>query len=243
VLKVETLAVETDQAVPILENINIRIEKNKITSLIGESGAGKTIFAKTLAALLPAHIIMTKGAIFYENQPVTYDSLKKMRGSHIFYTPQNAPASLNPVIKIKNQINETSRIEHDQLIKLLSDLDIYDPDRILNSYPFELSDGENQRCLLAMAIAHKPRVLILDEPTASLDQSLQEGFMRLIKAIQQQYCLTILLITHNVSIAGNVSDYIYIILKGKIIEQGPPRELFSNPTHNYTKEIVTPWHG
>ena len=92
-LRVENLAVETDQAVPILENVNIRIKKNKITSLIGESGAGKTIFAKTLTALLPAHIAMTKGTIFYEDQPVTYDRLKKMRGSHIFYTPQNAPGS------------------------------------------------------------------------------------------------------------------------------------------------------
>ena len=237
-LNVENLAVESNQAVPILENINIQIKKNNITSLIGESGAGKTIFAKTLAALLPPHIVMTKGTIFYENQPVTYNSLKKMRGSHIFYTPQNAPASLNPVIKIKTQIKETSKLEHRQLIKLLNDLGIQGPDRILNSYPFELSGGENQRCLLAMAIAQKPRLLILDEPTASLDQSLQESFMQLIKTIQQQYFLTILLITHNVSIAGNVSDFIYIILKGKIIEQGPPRELFSNPTHEYTKEII-----
>jgi ABC-type dipeptide/oligopeptide/nickel transport system ATPase component len=238
VLKVENLAVETEQVVPILENINIQIQKNKITSLIGESGAGKTIFAKTLAALLPAHIAMTRGTIFYQDRPVTYDSLKKLRGSHIFYTPQNAPAFLNPVIKIKNQINETSKIQHQQLITLLKDLGIHDPIRILNSYPFELSGGENQRCLLAMAAALKPRVLILDEPTASLDQSLQEGFMQLIKILQQQYNLTILLITHNVSIARDVSDYIYILLKGKIIEQGPPQELFSNPTHDYTKEIV-----
>jgi ABC-type dipeptide/oligopeptide/nickel transport system ATPase component len=237
-LLVEELKARSDLTAPILENINIRVQKNKITSLIGESGAGKTIFAKTLAALLPAHIAMTKGTIFYELQPVTYDSLKKMRGSHIFYTPQNAPASLNPVIKIKNQIKETSKIEHHQLIKLLKDLGIHDPDRILNSYPFELSGGENQRCLLAMATAQKPRMLILDEPTASLDQPLQEGFMQLIKTIQQQYNLTILLITHNVSIARNISDYIYIILKGKIIEQGPPQELFSNPTHEYTKEIA-----
>ena len=237
-LNVENLAVKAGQAVPILENINIRVKRNKITSLIGESGAGKTIFAKTLAALLPAHIAVTKGTIFYDDQPVTYDSLKKMRGSHIFYTPQNASAALNPVIKIKNQIKETSRIEHHELIKLLKDLGIHDPDRILNSYPFELSGGESQRCLLAMAAAQKPRVLILDEPTASLDQSLQEGFMQLIKILQQQYHLTILLITHNVSLAGNISDYIYIILKGKIIEQGTPQELFSNPNHDYTKELV-----
>jgi ABC-type dipeptide/oligopeptide/nickel transport system ATPase component len=219
VLKVENLRVEeiktgTGQNVTVLENIDIQIKKNKITTLTGKSGSGKTIFAKTLAALLPKHIIMTRGNIFYDGLPVTYDDLKKMRGSHIFYTPQNAAASLNPVMKIKKQIKETSKLENHLLIELLKDLDFPDPERILNSYPFELSGGENQRCLLAMAIARKPKVLILDEPTASLNRELQDGFIRLIKACQQQYHLTILLITHNLSLSRLASDYILPIFPG-----------------------------
>ena len=224
--------------VPLLEKVTIDIRKNQITGLIGESGSGKTIFSKTISALLPENIYIEKGDIFYKGESVDYKTLKKLRGRHIFYAPQNAAASLNPVLKIKRQINETSKINHTQLIDLLENLDFHDPERILNSYPFELSGGENQRCLLAMAAALQPELLILDEPTSALDHDLQEGFMDLIKKIRQQYDLTILLITHNLSIVRNISDYIYIIFKGKIVEQGTPEDLFSCPVHSYTKEIA-----
>ncbi len=163
---------------------------------------------------------------------------KKKRGAHIFYAPQNAAASLNPVIKIKRQIDETSRLEPARLIEILSDLDVDEPERLLHAYPFQLSGGENQRCLLAMAAALQPELLILDEPFASLDYHAQQGFTALIKKMQRQYNLTILLISHNLSIVGNISDTIYVILKGKIVEKGTPGELFSSPTHEYTKEIV-----
>jgi ABC-type dipeptide/oligopeptide/nickel transport system ATPase component len=224
--------------VHLLEKVTIDIRKNQITTLIGESGSGKTIFSKTISALLPESIFVKKGDIFYKGESVNYKTLKKLRGKHIFYSPQNAAASLNPVLKIKRQINETSKINHAQLIDLLENLDFHDPERILNSYPFELSGGENQRCLLAMAAALKPELLILDEPTSALDQHLQEGFMDLIEKIRQQYHLTILLITHNLSIVRNISDYIYIIFKGEIVEQGTPEDLFSCPVHSYTKEIA-----
>jgi peptide/nickel transport system ATP-binding protein len=242
-LKTENLVVEksmpgSPRDLPILQNLSIAINENQITGIIGESGAGKTILGKTLAALLPGPIAVTGGTIYYDNRPVTFDLLKKMRGRHIFYTPQNAAASLNPVLKIKNQVNETSKIEKPAMLEIFKDLEFPEPERILNAYPFELSGGENQRCLLATALARHPRLLILDEPTASLDAHLQEGFMRLIKEIQHRYRLTILLITHNLRVARNITDYIYIILKGKIVEEGQPWELFSCPVHPYSREIV-----
>lgn len=241
-LSVRHLGVEVIGAadvVALLQDISIDLKANQITCLIGESGSGKTIFSKTISALLPENIFVKKGDIFYKGESVDYKTLRKLRGSHIFYSPQNAAASLNPVLKIKRQINETSKINHAQLIDLLRNLDFHDPERILNSYPFELSGGENQRCLLAMAAALKPELLILDEPTSALDHHLQDGFMDLIKKIQQQYGITILLITHNLSIVENVSDYIYIILKGEIVEQGTPEDLFSSPACAYTREIVS----
>jgi ABC-type dipeptide/oligopeptide/nickel transport system ATPase component len=237
-LNVQSLVVETIDAIPLLKDVTIEIKKNKITSLIGESGSGKTIFSKAISALLPETIFIKKGDIFYNGKSIDYNRLKKLRGKHIFYTPQNAAASLNPVIKIKYQVNEISKIKHNQLIEILENLDIHEPERMLNSYSFELSGGENQRCLLAMAAAMQPELLILDEPTAALDHHLQEGFMKLIKRIQQQYNLTILLITHNLSIVRNTSDYIYILLNGIIVEEGTPGDLFSSPSHIYTKEIV-----
>ena len=237
-LGVETISPGTRQAVPLLEDVTIEIEKNGITSLIGESGAGKTIFAKAISALLPGNVFMTKGTVFYDRRPFDYEMLKTLRGAHIFYIPQNAAASLNPTIKIKGQIDEVSGIEPGELIDILKDLQVYEPQRLLNAYPFELSGGENRRCLLAMAAALQPELLILDEPFASLDDRLQENFMALIEKIRQQYGLSILLISHNISRVRNISDYIYIILKGKIVEKGTTEELFSSPIHDYTKEIV-----
>ena len=242
-LNVENLVVgkidsKAAPAVPLLENVTLEIEKNKITGLIGESGAGKTIFSRTISALLPTNVFVTKGTIFYNGRPIDYEGLKEKRGTCIFYTPQNAAASLNPVIKIKRQIDESSRIEPARLLEILKDLDVDEPERLLQAYPFQLSGGENQRCLLAIAVALQPELLILDEPFASLDYQVQRGFMALIKKIQRQYNLTILLISHNLSIIGDISDTIYVILKGKIMKKGTPGDLFSSPGHAYTKEIV-----
>ncbi len=238
-----TVSVENEtpgdaDSIPLLQNVSIDIRKNKITCLIGESGSGKTIFSKTIAALLPENVFIEHGNILYQGQSLDYGTLKKSRGRLIFYSPQNASSSLNPVIKIKRQVNESSKLDQTQLLDLFRDLEFQDPERILNSYPFQLSGGENQRCLLAMAVALRPELLILDEPTSALDYHLQEGFMGLIKKIQQQFGLTILLITHNLSLVRNAADYIYIILDGEILEEGTPGDLLTCPRHAYTKEIV-----
>jgi len=222
----------------LLKNVSIDIKNNKITCLIGESGAGKTLLSKVFPALLPENFNVKNGTIIFKGKSMDYNMLKKYRGKKIFYTPQNATASLNPVLKIKNQIKETSKLKNSQVISILKDLGFTEPEAILNSYPFELSGGENQRCLLAMAIILGPQLLILDEPTSGLDYHLQEIFMDLIRRIQKQYGLTILLITHNLLLVKNISDYIYIMSGGSIVEGGESEQIFTNPDHNYTKEIV-----
>jgi ABC-type glutathione transport system ATPase component len=239
-LVVETLGPRAGKPVCLLRNINIEIQENKITCLMGESGSGKTMFARTISALLPERVFMTTGTIYYRDQPMGYDGLKRMRGSHIFYAPQNAAACLNPALKIKRQILETSNIPYIQLMEILENLNFPagEAERILGAYPFQLSGGENQRCLLAVAITRNPRLLILDEPTASLDYQLQGRFMELIENVRRRYGLTLLLITHNLSIARNTADYIYIILKGEIVDEGTPEDLFSCPAHDYTREII-----
>ncbi|MDQ1351863.1 MAG: peptide/nickel transport system ATP-binding protein ddpF [Acidobacteriota bacterium] len=223
---------------PFLKNVSIDLRKDKITCLIGESGSGKTIFSKTIAALLPENVFIEQGDIFYKGKAIDYCTLKKSRGRLIFYSPQNAAASLNPVLKIKRQVNEWAKLDQTQLLDLFRDLEFQDPERVLNSYPFQLSGGENQRCLLAMAVAQQPELLILDEPTSAMDLHLQEEFMGLIKKVRQQFELTILLITHNLSLVRNAADYIYIILNGEIIEHGTPGDLLTSPGHAYTREIV-----
>jgi ABC-type dipeptide/oligopeptide/nickel transport system ATPase component len=242
-LRTEDLVVEKStpglrHPIPLLKNISIDLEENRVTGLIGESGAGKTILAKTLAALLPPQLAVTGGTFHYKEQRITCDTLKKMRGRQIFYTPQNAAAALNPVLRIKHQVNETAKTDSARWIEIFKNLGFPDPERVLNAYPFELSGGESQRCLLAMALARNPRLLILDEPFASLDLHLREGFMQLIKQVQHRCRLTILLITHNLAMASSMADYIYILLDGEILEAGETRELFSRPAHHYTREIV-----
>lgn len=222
----------------LLQNVTVEIKKNKITCLIGESGSGKTILSKAITGLLPKNVIIEEGNIFYKGQSIPYDMLKTLRGRDIFYSPQDPSASLNPVIKIKHQINEVSLLDQTQIQDILRDLDIQDPVRVLNSYPFQLSGGESQRCLLAMAVALGPELLILDEPTSALDYYLQEEFIEAIKKIQECFGFTILLITHNLSLIRRAADYVYIILNGEIIEEGTPMALLTCSNHKYTKEIA-----
>lgn len=236
-LSVESIIPGEKQPLTLLNNIHLDIKENQITTLIGESGAGKTILAKTISALLPGNVYIAEGNFFYRGEEVSLEWLKQARAGIIFYSPQNAAASFNPVIKIKKQIAETTKISQQALIDMLKFLDIAEPIKLLNSYPFELSEGENQRALLALAIAIKPGILVLDEPTSALDSAAQQDFMKLIEKIRREYLLSILLITHNLAIVENIADYIYIILNGEIVEEGTPEIIFKNPVHPYTKEI------
>ena len=243
ILKVKNLSVESrtedgKNPSPLLKQVNATVRKNKITALIGESGAGKTIFARAISALLPERIHVTSGTFFYDGTEVDFNRLKRFRGRKIFYSPQNAAASLNPVIRIKKQIDEVSNIPFPSLIEILTFLNIANPLKLLNAYPFELSEGESQRALLAMAIAINARLLILDEPVSALDGDSRQNFMELLQHLQQKYAVTILLITHNLSIIKHIAHYIYIIQQGEIVESGETTALFREPRHAYTKEIV-----
>ncbi|MFC2155959.1 ATP-binding cassette domain-containing protein [Acidobacteriota bacterium] len=242
-LKVKNLSVESrtgnrKNPSPLLKQVSVTVKKNKITALIGESGAGKTIFARSISALLPDKVHITSGNFFYEGAELDFNRLKRFRGREIFYSPQNAAASLNPVIRIKKQIGEISNISFPSLVEILTFLNIEEPLKLLNAYPFELNEGENQRTLLAMAIAVKPRLLILDEPTSALDSDSRKDFMELIQNLQRKYAVAILLITHDLSILKHIADYIYIILQREIVESGETAALFRKPRHAYTKEIV-----
>ena len=229
---------EEATSTPILKNIHLKIKKNQIITLIGESGAGKSLLVRSIVGLLPHNLTIVSGEFYFSGKYISFSRLKNLRGRKIFYTPQNAKSSLNPMLKIRKQIDETSSIGLNKIENVLLDLDFSDPTKILNSYAFELSEGENQRCLLAMAIAINPEFLILDEPTLSLDFSVQRDFITLLKKIQKKYCMTILVITHNLYLLKIISDYIYVIKEGIIVDQGTKSSVFSYPSHEYTKEIA-----
>ncbi len=222
----------------LINNINLKILSNKITCLIGESGSGKSIFSKTIAALLPENIQKTNGSIFFKEKKIDYSDLYKMRGKSIFYTPQNAQACLNPIKKILNQFTDKKVKDINRLKEILHMLNFSDPDRILNSYPFQLSGGENQRCLLAISIIKQPELLILDEPTSGLDEKTQYDFIALLKKISRRINLSVLLITHRLKIVQKISDFTYVIFKGCIVDSSVKSRFINNPAHEYTRYIA-----
>lgn len=223
---------------PVLRAINFKIEANQVTVLLGESGAGKTILARAFCGLLPEDFFISRGFVTYREKRLAAPAAwSVIRGSKIFYSPQNAAASLNPVLTIGRQIRETSRINEAQLLEMLVALQFPDPQRILAAYPFMLSGGESQRCLLAMALAGRAELLILDEPTAELDALAQDELIRLLQTCQRQYSLAVLLISHHLDLVKNIAQNLYVMNAGEIVDCGTPADVFCTPRHPYTREI------
>ena len=224
---------------PVLRGINLEIPCGQVTVLLGESGAGKTILARALIGLLPAGFFIGRGRILFNGRVMSAPGTwAGVRGREIFYAPQNAAASLNPVLTIGRQIRETSRLPETELLPLLALLQFADPERILRSYPFALSGGENQRCLLAMALAARARFLILDEPTAELDAAAQEDFVRVLQEQQRAYSLTLLLISHHLGFIASIAQNLVVMSRGELVDAGVPEAVLRSPVHPYTRDIA-----
>ena len=222
----------------VLRAVNFKIIAAEVTVLLGESGAGKTMLARAFSGLLPEGFRVSRGSIAYRGKLLkTAACWLGIRGSKLFYAPQNAAASLNPVLTIGRQIRETSRVSGEQLLEMLVGMGFPDPQRILASYPFMLSGGENQRCLLAMALASRAELLILDEPTAELDAAAQDELIRVLQTCQRQYSLAILLISHHLDMIRDIAKNIYVMHAGGIVDAGTPADIFRAPGHPYSREI------
>lgn len=223
----------------LLRDVTFAVNSSQVTALIGESGAGKTILAKTISGLLDPGGFSISGHIRLKGNLISEKTrLEELRGRTILYAPQNAAASLDPVMKIGKQLSEAAVISGVEICKILHRLGLDDADRIMRSYPFELSGGENERCLIAMALALKPELLILDEPTAELDGHVQVEMMGLLDDFQKDLDLTLLIITHNLFLVRKMADRIYIIRDGSIVEYGDRDTILHAPVHPYTREIV-----
>jgi ABC-type glutathione transport system ATPase component len=224
---------------PILRGIDLDVHAGAVTVLLGETGAGKTLLGRALAGLLPAGMRVSRGRIAYRGRVLaTAASWQGVRGGRIFYAPQNAGACLNPVLPIGRQLRECSRLEGRELLDLLGQLQLADPDRVMGAYPCALSGGENQRCLLAMAIASRAEVLILDEPTSEIDRSSQEGFIRVLVEQQKARSLAVLLISHHLGFIREVAGTVAVMSCGEMVAAGPPRAVFASCGHAYVREIA-----
>lgn len=242
VLQAEKLCV--DKAGPggprtVLRAIDLDLPEGEITVLLGETGAGKTLLARALTGLLPDGFRLRSGRILYRGRALdSPGAWCGVRGQGIFYAPQNAAASFNPVLTIGRQIRECGRSDDGEIEDLLARLRFAEPRRILRSYPHQLSGGENQRGLLALALAACPDVLILDEPTSELDADARDEFIRVL--VDQQRCraLTVLLISHHLGFVRRIAASLCIMSQGEMVAAGDPAAVLASPVHPYVREIA-----
>jgi len=238
-----------NQIITAVEDVNIVIKRGEVLILAGESGSGKTITALSITKVLPQNAKIVSGSIFFHGQDLLKldnKSLTKIRGKEIAYIFQEPTSYLNPVFSIGNQIieaimlhqNKTKKQAQIEAKELLNLVNIKDPEKVLYDYPHQLSGGMNQRVFIAMALACKPQLLIADEPTTSLDVTIEAQILKLLMDLKKEVGFSLLFITHNLSIAKRIGTRVYVMHKGKIVEEASKEEIFRSPKHFHTQELI-----
>lgn len=236
-----------------LNNISLEVENQKITALVGESGSGKSVTALSILQLLPEGTAVS-GNIFYgtgdekltDLTQLSTSAINEIRGHRIAMIFQEPMTSLNPVFTCGYQVMEvlvkhlglTKKAARKKTIKLFEEVELPDPATIYDRYPHQLSGGQKQRVMIAMAISCRPTLLIADEPTTALDVRVQKNILSLLRKLQQEHQMAILLITHDLGLVADVADNLYVLYKGTIAEQGTAAGILSNPRHRYTKALL-----
>ncbi|MDJ0626403.1 MAG: ABC transporter ATP-binding protein [Candidatus Caenarcaniphilales bacterium] len=233
----------------VVKGISFDIGEGDTFALVGESGSGKSVTCSSILRLLPSSA-QIKGSIKYKNIEINWEQfnkLKEIRGKEIGYIPQNPITSLNPVKSIYSQIKETVELYNPQLDKLelfifcknlLADVQLYDFEKVFQSYPFELSGGMCQRIMIAMALAGKPKLLLADEPTTALDVTIQAEIMTLLLETTKKKGLSLLLITHDLPLVAQTCKRVAVIKDGEIQEYGSVQDIFTQPQNAYTKSLL-----
>ena len=234
----------------VIKNISYELLENEILGIVGESGSGKSVSSLAIMGLLPTHISkITQGEIVFDGKNVAQLSEKEMqhlRGNAIAMIFQEPMSSLNPSLKCGFQVQEIL-LQHTALSKsaskaetlsLFAKVKLPDPELIFDKYPHEISGGQKQRVMIAMAIACKPKLLIADEPTTALDVTVQKEIIQLLKDIQQETGMSIIFISHDLSLVSEIAHRVLVMYNGQIVEQGEVQQIFKKPEHNYTKALI-----
>ena len=225
--------------------VSLQVRAGERVALVGESGCGKSITALSVTALPPTDRALRRGSIRFAGQELVghMQALSKVRRGGIAYVFQDPMASLNPVMTIGAQMAEAlppmaRRERHARIVALLADVGLPDPARAAEAYPCELSGGQCQRVMLAMALAAEPQLLIADEPTTALDVTTQRLILGLMVELAAKRQMALLLITHNLGIVANYMERLYVMYAGRIVESGPVREVIASPRHPYTRGLI-----
>lgn len=237
-----------EKRTPILQDISLSVDEGEFVALVGESGSGKTMTSLATMHLLPENICMTGGEILLGGKNISSMDEKEFRaisGKEISMIFQEPMTSLNPLIRVGKQIEESGLIHgmkkdvaRNKATELARLSGLSDTERILRSFPHELSGGMKQRIMIASSLMNSPRLLIADEPTTALDVSTQEEIIHILQNLREQRNTAMLLISHDLSVVKKLCSRVYIMYKGRIVESGSTEEIFKNPRHEYTTALV-----
>lgn len=237
-------------SVTAVNEISFHIDKGEIVGLVGESGCGKSVTSLSIMRLLNfTSGKVTKGEVLFDGQDIrkiNENDMRIIRGGAMSMIFQEPMSSLNPSMRIDKQLIEGIRLHMDitksearaRAAEMLKQVGIPDPERVLKNYPHQLSGGMSQRVMIAMAMSCNPRLLIADEPTTALDVTIQAQILELMKKIQQEENMSILLITHDLGVVAEMCTRVIVMYAGEIVEEAPVEILFQNPSHPYTQGLI-----
>ena len=235
----------------VLHGISLSIAPSERVALVGESGSGKSVTARIVLGLLQSlRSARISGTVAFEGRDLERlpaNERRRLRGTRMTMIFQDPTSSLNPVYRIGGQFHEVLKraapaIEgaaaRERAARILSEVSIDDPERVLDSYPFQLSGGMNQRVMIAMALANEPSLLIADEPGTALDVTVQAQTLNLMRELVETHRTAVLFISHNLGVVREFADRVYVIYRGRIVEEGPTGAIFGDPCHAYTRALM-----
>lgn len=249
ILNIENCTIYYEEQEAAVDHVSLSVGEQEIVSIVGESGSGKTTLIRAILGILPPGGKVTEGKILFQGKNILEldeAALQKIRGTEIAMIFQDVGASLDPIRIVESQYRE-SILAHRKMPKnecrslekdMLAKMHLTDPERVMVSYPFELSGGMKQRVGIAMSMTARPRLLLADEPTSALDVTIQAEVVREMKKLREQYETAIVLVTHNMGVASYISDKIGVMCKGRLVEFGKRDDVIFHPQHEYTKKLL-----
>jgi peptide/nickel transport system ATP-binding protein len=248
VLSVEHLAIKAGET-SLVKNISFQIQPGEIFALVGESGSGKSLTSLAIMRLLPEALDITGGQIVLNEESLFLlpeVKMQRVRGQQVAMIFQEPMTSLNPVMKVGDQVAEALKVHlkmnrqaaRKKVISLFEEVGIPDPEARYDWYPHQLSGGQKQRVMIAMALACEPDLLIADEPTTALDVTIQAQVLELLKRLRDERGLAILFITHDMGVVNEMADRVAVMKQGELVEQADKAHFFAKPTHPYTQKLL-----
>ena len=232
-----------------VNGISFQLDRGKVLGIVGESGSGKSVTAYSIMQILASTGKIVDGSIRFDGQELVNSGekvMKTIRGNRISIIFQDPMTSLNPTYTIGHQLveaitlhtNRNKKQAWDRAVEMLRLVNVNEPEKRMKQYPYEFSGGMRQRVMIAMALACEPDILIADEPTTALDVTIQAQILDLMKDLQEELGMAIIMITHDLGVVAQLCDEVIVMYAGSICEQGAAEEIFYNPKHEYTKGLM-----